>query len=88
MRNMAKYMGFKTEKQYLEFRAKVLFFQDFRCLCNKPFLNHNNGEYQIHHINHDPKDNHRSNVQALCCDCHQLQHPDRNIREFIDQREF
>jgi 5-methylcytosine-specific restriction endonuclease McrA len=28
----------------------------------------------VHHVDHDPKNNQRDNLQALCRDCHEVHH--------------
>lgn len=54
-------------------RRKVLIRQRNKCgLCNCNFSIMR--PHEIHHLNHNPKDNNSSNLLALCANCHTAHH--------------
>ncbi len=85
VRVSTRYMGFRSDKQFLNFRAMILFWQDFSCkACHCFFPTAGNGDYHLHHRNGNPKDNWVGNVEVLCLPCHQLKHPEKQLLEMAE----
>jgi 5-methylcytosine-specific restriction endonuclease McrA len=69
-------------KQYIALRATILFEQDFGCgECGK-LVGQIQGDAHLHHINKDPKDNHRTNLIVVCPDCHKETHANNGGLEY------
>ena len=62
--------------QLRKLRIKILAQQRFKCLgCTRDIIT-NNLASDLHHIDSNPKNNRRSNLEVLCVKCHQEVHPD------------
>ncbi len=57
-------------KEHLELRALVIFEQDFGCGGCGDHITHHKNSCHLHHLNENPKDNHRDNLIVLCPYCH------------------
>jgi hypothetical protein len=66
-----KYKNYKhkyglTRRQYQIKRTEVLFKQSFRCYgCNEK-IGIKKGDFHLHHLNENPKDNHLDNLVCVC----------------------
>lgn len=62
--------------QLRKLRTKILVQQGFKCLsCAKDVIIHSL-PIELHHIDGNPKNNKRENLEVLCEECHGNKHPE------------